>query len=350
MLEESRHYIATPPGATIKEQIVDRGMTQKEFAIRMGMSEKHISKLINGDVHLTPDVAERLELVLGIPAYFWNKLEAIYQEKLVKVRRDTELEQEESVAKRYPYKDICRWLGHEPSRKKGQEVIDLCRFFEVSRLQVLENQALTPIACRKMGDTEKSHYILLSLAQLAKRQARDMDVAAFSKEKMKKVITEIRRLTAKISLDFKEQLIHVFKGCGVALVFLPEVRGSFLHGITFEGENHKVVLGIGLRGKDADRFWFSLFHEIAHILLGHIYQEKGISEEDEASANAMAADLLIPRESIRKFYNERLFSIEKIKKFADEQGIGAGIVIGRLQHDGMIPFHMYNQYKSKYGV
>ena len=66
MLEESRHYIATPPGATIKEQIVDRGMTQKEFAIRMGMSEKHISKLINGDVHLTPDVAERLELVLGI--------------------------------------------------------------------------------------------------------------------------------------------------------------------------------------------------------------------------------------------------------------------------------------------
>ena len=66
---------------------------------------------------------------------------------------------------------------------------------------------------------------------------------------MKKVITEIRRLTAKISLDFKEQLIHVFKGCGVALVFLPEVRGSFLHGITFEGENHKVVLGIGLRGQ-----------------------------------------------------------------------------------------------------
>ena len=64
----------------------------------------------------------------------------------------------------------------------------------------------------------------------------------------------------------------------------------------------------------------------------------------------MAADLLVPRESIRKFYNERLFSIEKIKKFADEQGIGAGIVIGRLQHDGMIPFHMYNQYKSKYGV
>lgn len=78
---ESKKYIATPPGATIKEQLNDRGMTQKEFANCMGMSEKHVSKLLSGCVHLTPDTAERLELVLGIPAGFWNKLEAIYQEK-----------------------------------------------------------------------------------------------------------------------------------------------------------------------------------------------------------------------------------------------------------------------------
>lgn len=78
---ESTKYIATPPGATIKEQLNDRGMTQKEFANRMGMSKKRASKLLSGCVHLTPDTAERLELVLGIPAGFWNKLEAIYQEK-----------------------------------------------------------------------------------------------------------------------------------------------------------------------------------------------------------------------------------------------------------------------------
>lgn len=63
---ESKSYIATPPGATIKEQLDDRGMTQKEFASRMGLSEKHVSKLMNGDVHLTPEMAERLELVLGV--------------------------------------------------------------------------------------------------------------------------------------------------------------------------------------------------------------------------------------------------------------------------------------------
>lgn len=84
----SRSYIATPPGATIREQLNNRSMSQKEFAVRMDMSEKYIGRLINGDVQLTPDVAVRLEMVLGVPAKFWNNLEAIYREKIVKAEAE----------------------------------------------------------------------------------------------------------------------------------------------------------------------------------------------------------------------------------------------------------------------
>lgn len=89
----SKSIIATPPGTTIKEQLEDRGMTQKDFAARMGMSEKHISQLINGDVRLTPETAEKLEMVFGIPARFWNNLEAIYQEKLIKAQAENEMDE-----------------------------------------------------------------------------------------------------------------------------------------------------------------------------------------------------------------------------------------------------------------
>ncbi len=61
----SKNTIATPPGATIREQLEDRGMTQKNFALRMNLSEKHVSQLINGDVRLTPEIAERLK-------WFWE--------------------------------------------------------------------------------------------------------------------------------------------------------------------------------------------------------------------------------------------------------------------------------------
>lgn len=100
---ESKSYIATPPGATIKEQLDDRGITEKEFASRMGLSEKHVSKLMNGDVHLTSEMAERLEVVLGLPARFWNNLEAIYQEKLVKAKKELDTNEEEQLSSKYPY-------------------------------------------------------------------------------------------------------------------------------------------------------------------------------------------------------------------------------------------------------
>lgn len=82
-MDKRRTYIATPPGATIKEQLENKCMSQKEFSQRMDMSEKYISRLINGEVQLTCDVANRLEMVLGLPVQFWNNLEAIYREKLL---------------------------------------------------------------------------------------------------------------------------------------------------------------------------------------------------------------------------------------------------------------------------
>lgn len=133
---ESKSYIAIPPGATIKEQLDDRGMTQKEFSSRMGLSEKHVSKLMNGDVHLTPEMAERLELVLGLPARFWNNLEAIYQEKLVKAKKELDTDEEGQLASKYPYNKIAKWGMVPPTRKSSERVTNLCKFFEVSSLRL----------------------------------------------------------------------------------------------------------------------------------------------------------------------------------------------------------------------
>lgn len=76
------------PGETIKEQLSDRNITQKEFALRMGMSEEYIVKLLNGSVALTPDIAKRLEIVFNIPARFWSNLEIIYRRKLMRKRQE----------------------------------------------------------------------------------------------------------------------------------------------------------------------------------------------------------------------------------------------------------------------
>lgn len=281
---KSRSFIATPPGATIKEQLIDRGLSQKEFALRMGMSEKHISKLINGDVQLTPEVAVRLEMVLGVPAKFWNKLEATYREKLIKANAENEMDSDKELVKKLPYREMSKNGWVPETREATEKVIYLRKYFEVVNLEIIKDMKLSKIACRRLAETEKGNLALLAWAQKAKLEARAIETSLIDLKTLKEKLPEIRSMTAMNPADFCPKLIEMLSGCGIALVFLPHIGGSFLHGATFRDGN-KIVVGLTVRGKDADKFWFSLFHELGHILLGHINQSDGTTDEDEEAAD-----------------------------------------------------------------
>lgn len=83
-------------------------------------------------------------------------------------------------------------------------------------------------------------------------------------------------------------------------MFLPHLKESFLHGAAFL-DGKKIVVVMTARGKDADKFWFSLFHELAHIVLGHIGQLNGTTEDDEKKADMWARDILIPNDDFERF-------------------------------------------------
>ena len=344
---KSRSFIATPPGATIKEQLIDRGLSQKEFALRMGMSEKHISKLINGDVQLTPEVAVRLEMVLGVPAKFWNKLEATYREKLIKANAENEMDSDKELVKKLPYREMSNNGWVPETREATEKVIYLRKYFEVVNLEIIKDMKLSKIACRRLAETEKGNLALLAWAQKAKLEARAIETSLIDLKTLKEKLPEIRSMTAMNPADFCPKLIEMLSGCGIALVFLPHIGGSFLHGATFRDGN-KIVVGLTVRGKDADKFWFSLFHELGHILLGHINQSDGTTDEDEEAADNFAKETLIPTVEFNAFTSLNDFSKTSICSFAQKQNILCGIVVGRLQKEGFINYNRCNDLKTKY--
>ena len=344
---KSRSFIATPPGATIKEQLLDRGLSQKEFAVRMGMSEKHISKLINGEVQLTPDVAVRLEMVLGVPAKFWNKLEATYREKLIKANAENEMDSDKELVKKLPYREMSKNGWVPETREATEKVIYLRKYFEVVNLEIIKDMKLSKIACRRLAETEKGNLALLAWAQKAKLEARAIETSLIDLKTLKEKLPEIRSMTAMNPADFCPKLIEMLSGCGIALVFLPHIGGSFLHGATF-CDGNKIVVGLTVRGKDADKFWFSLFHELGHILLGHINQSDGTTDEDEEAADNFAKETLIPTVEFNAFTSLNDFSKTSICSFAQKQNILCGIVVGRLQKEGFINYNRCNDLKTKY--
>ena len=345
----SRSIIATPPGATIKEQLKDRGMSQKEFAARMDMSEKHISKLINGEVQLTPEVAVRLEMVLGVPAKFWNNLEGIYREKLIKAEAENAMDKDEEIAKKLPYNEMAKYGWVPETRVLKEKVVHLRKYFELVELSLLENIQITRIACRRLAVTEKSDLALLAWAQEAKIKAREIETAPINVKGLMNLIPKIRLMTVMKAKEFSPKLKSMLQECGIALVFLPHLQGSFLQGASFIDGN-KIVVGLTTRGKDADKFWFSLFHELAHIILGHIGQMNGISEDDEQAANSWSGDTLIPGNDFAEFVDRKSFSASSIRAFAEKQGIAPGIVVGRLQNEGCIKHSALNELKDHYEI
>lgn len=97
----------------------------------MGMTEKHISNLINGKVELSQNVALRLESVLGVPAKFWNNLEAIYREKVARATDENELEEDISIAKEFPYSKMATLGWVPPTRKAEEKVWNLRGFLKL---------------------------------------------------------------------------------------------------------------------------------------------------------------------------------------------------------------------------
>ena len=345
----SRSFIATPPGATIKEQLNDRGMSQKEFAARMDMSEKHISKLINGEVQLTPEVAVRLEIVLGVPAKFWNNLEAVYREKLIKVKAENSMEADEALVKQLPYGEMARYGWVPSTRNSKEKVINLRRYFEVVELSLLENTQITRIACRRLAITEKSDFALLAWTQEAKILARGIETQPINIKGLINDIPDIRKMTCQKPQNFGLKLKSILAQNGIALVFLPHLKGSFLQGASFM-EGNKIIVGMTARGKDADKFWFSLFHELGHIILGHIGKADGTTLQDESGADEWARDELISRNEFDLFIKAKDFSESSIKKFAMKIGIAPGIVVGRLQNEGYVKHNMLNELKEHYTI
>ena len=199
---------------------------------------------------------------------------------------------------------------------------------------------------RRSTKFKTSPEAVASWVRLGELKSRDIHTAAFNAAKFRSVLQRVRSLTRNPDVD---EIVRLCADAGVILVFVKEIDKCRISGATWWASPTQAVIALSDRGKAEDRFWFTFFHEAAHILL-HSKKETfidydGDDGELEDQAESFARDLLIPPDKAERL--RLLSSISDVEDFAIEIDVADGIVVGRLQHDRLWPWEKGNQLKRR---
>ena len=177
------------------------------------------------------------------------------------------------------------------------------------------------------------------MVQIATNQALKNPAPKFDRNKFNNAIDYALTLT-KEHRHFYPLLHKAFFEAGINFVILPNLPDSKINGATKKIKN-SIMLMVNDRRLNADTFWFTLFHEIGHIIngdLGITFDEKKCHTED--AADVFAEDMLIPPEAYQQFIekNDRHFTVQNISQFANQIDRDPGIILGRLQNDSILKY------------
>jgi HTH-type transcriptional regulator / antitoxin HigA len=348
--------LLSPPGDTIQEHIDFIGMSQAELAERMGRPKEKVNDMIKGREPITTATAFQLENVLGIPASFWLNREKTYRKELYELHQQEELEKEKDWLNAFPVNEM-RKLGWLPNTsEKHVLVISLLKFFCVASPEEWERIYIheeVSVAFRvSLAHTQSPHAISAWLRK-GEIQAQEIVIKEFDKMKFKEALAEIKELAFLMPNDFTQQLQNICAKCGVAVVFTQSLPKAPISGATRWFHN-KPIIQLSGRFKTNDHFWFTFFHEAAHIILHgkkDIFLENvegtEIDQEKEEEANAFAAKILLTEKELQQIIDSASLHEDVIQDFAKKFRTPAGAIIGRLQHLKLIPFHAGNSLRQK---
>lgn len=334
--------MAIPPGETIQEMLDTKGLSQREFALRMGLTPKHVNNIIKGSAPITYETALKLETVLGISARFWNNLELDYQETLARIEALPKIQEEVKILQEINYTELVKHGWIAAATNLSDKIENLRRYFKVARLDSLQevHQALF----RKSQSKEADFYSLAAWLVQGETKALELSVEPYNKDALKKALTEIRRLTLRPLKSCKDDLQEICARSGIAFVLVSHLPKTYVNGATKWLPDDRVMIEMSTRGVYEDIFWFSFFHEIAHVLehkksMVFIDDDTNQNDDLEKEANEFASEILIPQKEYRKLvetedYKDRV----KLRNFSDYLGIQIGIVVGRLMKDRYISF------------
>lgn len=340
------------PGETILEVLEDRGLTQVDLAVSTGVSTAHVCNVIAGKKDISASFACALEYALGVPKSFWMNLQVNYDAQLMELNEENTVTQEEVEAKNELH-EVIRYLKRIGRLDKDDSIIALRKALQMSNISNLRN--MVPDGVFKMSSNSKINPTVMGawirLCQINRENAQVK--GGYDYFKLYELVAQIKQIMFSRDDEVLDSLTEVFSYYGIDFSYLQSFKGAPVQGYASVRSDGTYQMVLTSKDTHADVFWYSLFHELGHIVNGDVsknskFVDSGIDMIKEKAADKFARDMLISSTDYQVFENNDVFEIEEITRFASSQNVKPYIVIGRLISDNKVARKSMDEFRDIY--
>lgn len=345
-------YLVTP-GEVLEDYLDTLEMTQKELSSRLGLTTKTVNKIINATAPISAKTALGLEYVLGRPAHFWTSLESEYQELKARIEEKNELSKQFKWLDLMPVSELSKKGFIKKHKDPFEQLDEVLSYFGISSPnhwnKVWDSYQ---VAFKKANQTINDIYAISAWLRRGEIISRESNCNEYDKSRLLNSLNEMRGLSVeKDPNEFIPKLKKLCADAGVVLAIVPALKNMGVFGATRWFRNNPLIQ-LSLHYKNNHVLWFTFFHEIGHIIKHgkrDIFLEtKGLDDLKEQEADKFSKEVLIPPSQYKVFTSKTHRSLSDIVAFAKCIGVAPGIVVGQLQHDGLMDYSHGNRLKVFY--
>ena len=344
------------PGETLAEVLIEREISQVELATRTGVSAAYVSNVIAGKKDISANFAMGLEYALDIPKSFWLNLQANYEAELLELNEAMSITEEEREV-REQLKDVVKvlreWRKIPERESKDDSILSLRRALQISSLENLKN--VVPAGAFRLAPAKKVNgYVLGAWLRMCQISGEKHTISTrFDGDRVDELIFELKRLMLQSSNNLPEELRELLSRYGIDFTFMMNFNGAPVQGYICPKDDGTYQMVLTIRNAWADIIWFSLFHELGHIVNGDVgkcakFIDDGSDGDKEAAADLFASNALLEPSSYKAFIGKQDFSFKAIRQYSASQNVPPYILIGRLQKEKYLSYTSYSDYKVRY--
>lgn len=320
-------------GSMLKDYLDYYKISQSDFALRLGISLKHMNEILNENTRLSEELMLKISLITDIDVnliFYAENKKRIYFSLINKYQT---IENAKQLYKDYYIKEMIdkKWLTLKDKESSVQTAMDLLEFLKISDLEDINNYLEKKFAYKKNNNANLTKIYLW--IKHCDRLLNNQIVNEYNKENYNKLLIELNK--ERMKKFNKNTLIKLFNKYGIYLIIEDALNSTKIRGCATVKKNNPAIY-ITTYLKEKSSFYYTLYHELGHVKTNYnkakniIIIDDNENEMDQYALNQMINN---------KDYEYLKSNLNFANKFCKEKNIPLCFLYSRLAHDNIIKYN-----------